>query len=230
VRITAPANSLVKLTVPSVTVVVGGCVQFVNGTSLAARVTISGTSYAHTIPARGATSGSSNYRVATTVTVRATSGLRSGSGTITARKASPRPSSSAQSPSSAPTRSGSPAATPDVAPSPHHRHHHKHKHRVKISLPPLPPLPTNGLTAAPKATNPLVAPGLTTTAPIISPTPTSTETTAAAVVVDSGDGSGRGMPALIGAVLVVGLLVAFGRVVLAFVPAVDDRSRRRHRA
>jgi hypothetical protein len=65
---------------------------------------------------------------------------------------------------------------------------------------------------------------------VIDPTPTDTRTTAVATLVEPDTGSGRGTPALIAAVLVVGALAAFGRVVISFVPTVDERSGRRHRA
>jgi hypothetical protein len=101
---------------------------------------------------------------------------------------------------------------------------------VKVSLPPLPPLPTGGGTAQAQGTNPLIAPGLTTTAPLISPPLSGSHTTAAATVIEPATGSKRGLPVLIAVVLVLGLAAAYGRVAVGYVPAVDDGSGRHHRA
>jgi hypothetical protein len=219
-----------------VTVPAGGCVAFANGTGLPAQVTVAGTSYTRTVPPGGTTSGPGNYPVTRTVTVTATSGLRTGTGTITARRSSPSPSRATHSPSARPTRSSSPVASPDVAPSPrkHLRDRAGHRHRRALKLPPLPPLPSNGLTATPRGSNPLVAPGLTAGAAAVDPTASAAGTTPVATVVEPAAGSGRGLPALIGAVLVVGLLAAYARVALAFGSPADrrdaPRSRQRHRA
>jgi hypothetical protein len=236
VTIAATPKSLVRLTVGSVSVTRGGCVEFSNTTSASVRVSVAGTSYAETVPAKGTTSGSSNFLVTKTVTVNATSGLRSGSGTITAAEASPT-----SSPSNPPTQTAVPHPSPSTAPatSPsRHRHHHRkrqhhlnrQRHRVKVSLPPLPPLPTDGLITQPRGSNPVVAPGLTT-APAAPTQPASgSDTTGVATVVEPVSGNGRGLPVLIALVLLAGLVAAYARTLLGFAPAVDNRPPRSHRA
>jgi hypothetical protein len=94
---------------------------------------------------------------------------------------------------------------------------------VKVSLPPLPPLPTNGLSTQPQGSNPVVAPGLSSaTAAPSQPSPGS-HTTGVATVVDPVTGNDRGLPVLLAAVLLVGLVAAYGRVLLGYAPPVDNR-------
>jgi len=230
--ISATPNSLVRLTVSSVSVAKGGCVEFVNNTSNAAQVTVAATSYSQTVPAKGSTSGSSNYVVTKTVTVAVSSGLRSGSGTITATAPSPTPSHPTSTPGPTTSHPASPTATPQVTPSRsgsrHHRHHRQHP--VKISLPPLPPLPTGGLTAQPRGSNPVIAPGLTSATAAPSQPSTGGPTTAVATAIEPATDNKRGLPALIAAVLVIGLAAAYGRALLNYAPAVDNGSARQHRA
>lgn len=236
VTISTTPGTLVKLTVKSVTVAKGGCVEFANTTSLAAAVTVSGTSYREVVAAKSTTKGSTDYVATKSVTVSVTSGLRSGSATITVTATSPSPTSSSGAPSSTPTRTTSPVSSPDVAPSPtagrHHHHRHHRKHRAKISLPPLPPLPTGGSSVQARGSDPVVAPGLTTaSSAAIPPVATSSGETPVATVLEPAGGSGRGLPALIAIVLVAGLMAAYGRVLLSYASgAVDNRPSPNHRA
>jgi hypothetical protein len=101
---------------------------------------------------------------------------------------------------------------------------------VKVSLPPLPPLPTGGLLVQPRGSNPLVAPGLTSATATASQPAAGDRTTAVATVVEPGTDDKRGLPALIALVVVVGLGAAYGRALLAYAPTVDNRPPRRHRA
>jgi len=230
--IATASNSLVRLAVTSVSVSKGGCVEFANTTSAPVQVTVVGTTYSRTVPANATTSGSSNYQVTKSVTVQASSGLRSGSGTITARSPSPAPThTSTPTPTPRATRSTSPPVSATSSPSPAASHRrHRRGHRLKVSLPPLPPLPTDGLTTQPPASNPVVAPGLTSaTAAPSQPTPSS-HTTGTATVVEPATGSDRGLPVLLAAVLLVGLVAAYGRVLLGYAPAVDNRPSHPHRA
>lgn len=230
--ISSTPKSLVRLTVNSVAVARGGCVEFANTTSGAVVVTVVGTSYSQTVPAKGTTSGSSNYLVTKTVTVQVSSGLRSGSGSITARDSSPTPTRSS-TPTKAPTSTATPRRSPTTSASHKaaRRHHHRRAgHRVKVSLPPLPPLPTNGLTGQPRGSNPVVAPGLTSATAAPTQPASGSSTTAVATVLDPVSGNKRGLPVLIAIALMVGLVAAYGRAVLAYDPAVDNRPQRGHRA
>jgi hypothetical protein len=93
-----------------------------------------------------------------------------------------------------------------------------------VSLPPLPPLPTGGLTGQPVPTNPLVAPGATNAAGV---EVSGGESVPSATVIEPVTGSRRGLPVLIAAVLLVGLACGYGRVLLAIPSAVADRARGR---
>jgi hypothetical protein len=78
----------------------------------------------------------------------------------------------------------------------------------------------------PLGTNPLVAPGLGAT-----PAPTSTASEAAMVVggpIEPLRGDGKGLPAAIAILLVLGLITGWGRVLLASHEAVDDIPRTAH--
>jgi hypothetical protein len=235
-------HSLVKLSLSVITVDKGSCIEFANTATLPTTVRIAATGYSTTIRAKATTSGSSNYVVTKSVTVKASSGLRTGTGSITSIPPSPPPSSPA------PTISSTPSATPDVTPTHHHhrshhpaRHSHRgqghhgqgrrgHGHHVKVSLPPLPPLPGSGATAGASGANPLVAPGLTSGGPGATGSAATSATTPVATVVAPGTRSTRGLPMLVGVLVVAGLAAAYGRAVLAYRPAVDNLRRPGHRA
>jgi hypothetical protein len=100
-----------------------------------------------------------------------------------------------------------------------------------VKLPPLPPLPTTGITGLagglPQASQPVVAPGLTSAPPI-----TESSTPVAAVIagpLDPAGNNGRGLPEAVGVLVVLGLVTGWGRVLLAQPVAVDNRRKGSHR-
>jgi hypothetical protein len=96
-------------------------------------------------------------------------------------------------------------------------------------LPPLPPLPTGGLSDLAQPSNPLVAPGATTPADVAPVSGTQSVATAATVL-EPTTGSHRGLPVLVALVVLVGLVAGFGRVVLAVPNRPESQDQRRHRA
>ncbi|HEX3825300.1 MAG TPA: hypothetical protein VHV79_12620 [Mycobacteriales bacterium] len=150
---------------------------------------------------------------------------------------SPNPSHSPKGGSPKPSggHSSTPSAGASSAPTSTastHAKHAKHERHTGLlltgaSLPPLPPLPSQ-LSAVSLGTNPLVAPGLAGA----TPAPTSTASEAAMVVggpIEPLRGDGRGLPAAIAILLVLGLITGWGRVLLASHEAVDDLPRVGHR-
>jgi hypothetical protein len=230
VVLTPRANSVLQLDVSAVTATKGECVRFRNKTNTTATVDVRGTTYRQVIRAGGITSGKANYTATANATVDAVSGLRSGSSPLTVTAASPQPSSSPSgrpttSPSASPTStakaSASASASGSASASPHRR-------KGKIVLPPLPPLPSGGVSGGIVPSNPLVAPGETT--PGSEPVSGTQSIAAAATVLEPTSGSGRGLPVLVALVVLVGLIAGFGRVVLAVPNRPESRDRRRHRA
>jgi hypothetical protein len=81
----------------------------------------------------------------------------------------------------------------------------------------LPSFPPGSGAAPPAASHPVVAPRVKGAA----------GASTVATVIEPASGPSRGLPAAIAAVIVLGLIAAYGRAVLATAPAVDGRSSRR---
>jgi hypothetical protein len=242
VTISGPHSGQLTLSPSGPTVQLGGCVSYSNSTPAKVTLTVTQSGGTKTASIPQSSSATVKPAAAGKATVSATEpillglgGTAKGSGSITV-KAAPKstPSSSA---SAHPTgkHSSTPTAKPDVAPHPKKHHKAKHgnakhapgPHATGIQLPPLPPLPTAGITTLPKASNPVVAPGPATAPPI-----TDTSTPVAAVIsgpIEPGASNGRGLPEAIAVLVVLGLVSGWGRVLLASPAPVDGDPDGRHR-
>jgi plastocyanin len=223
---------------------VGDCVAFDNTTKDTVTVSATGSSYNVQLPQGTTTPPGADFapKSAGAAVVDATPSNLPAATAITILPAtvptvtpSPNPSKSPAHPSSGgspkPKSSGH-SSTAGASPNPTKTSSTKHSKRLPhgltgVSLPPLPPLPSNQETAVPLGTNPLVAPGLTA-----APAPTTTASQAAMVVagpIEPLSGNGRGLPEAIAILLVLGLITGWGRVLLASHEAVDDLPRTGHR-
>jgi hypothetical protein len=210
----------------------GGCVSFDNTTGGQVQVTVSGASaFSHSLPAKAVVSFTPGKPGRDTVKVTGlTLSPASGSITVTAvpsRSPSPSPTRTATAPSAG--HSSTPATHPDVAPSPKRSGHSSALPTpTGVALPPLPPLPASGQTAIPLGSNPVVAPGPTSAAPAVSVT-TSASPAALAGPIEPAANDRRGLPEVVGIVLVIGLGTAWARAALASTGPVDDDPDVSHR-
>lgn len=226
--VTISKGQALSLDVSSVLVTKGGCVRFANLTDVTVTVTVSGSSFSDRLPARTPASASASFTATRSASITATDGVRTGHGTITVEKAPPTKSAVEPAPirttysppapvgSTAPaTSTKPPSITSDVptAPAVSVQQTHSAAAVVVPSLPTLPPGPSH---AATQPSRPVVAPRAT-------PRPVVVE---AATVLEPASSTGHGLPAAVAAVLLVGVAVAYGRVVLAAAPAVDNRAPR----
>lgn len=192
----------------------GGCVQFVNQTAATTTVTV-GSRYVQDLGPNENTSGSSNFRGTTPgrFPVTATSGPTGNRahGTLTVAAAphrSPPPSSPHPSKTSTPAPPASPASSsgggPQVAPTPSRSHGHGHRRghqRGGLQPPVSPPGPVQ--------------------IPTFTPTPAPTAIVSGPV--EPASGRGKGLPAALAALGVVGGGAAFIRV-LAAEPVEDGQN------
>jgi hypothetical protein len=242
--VSGPSHGNLTVTPGSTSVRLGACVEFDNSSPAKVTLTVTetgGKTDSRTIQQRGSTTvtpaslGKASVDVTEPILL-GIGGTAHGSATVTVK---PAPAGT----SSSPTPTGkhtTPGTKPDVAPKPKkskHGSNGKHgkngKHTPKphatgIKLPPLPPLPTAGFTTLPKASNPVVAPGPPTSAPI-----TDTSTPVAAVIggpIEPGTNNTRGLPEAVGVLVVLGLVTGWGRVLLATTAPVDSRPEGEHRA
>jgi hypothetical protein len=240
VKISDPNGSQLTLSPSSVSVVLGGCVTYSNSTT--GTVTLTVTETGTTTKTAKVTEGSTatvKPAAAGKASVTANGGLLNlvkGSGSITVKPQAKSGPSSSASPQPSGKHSSTPTTKPDVAPHPKHNHkkskagkgkHTPRPHATGIKLPPLPPLPTAGIAALPKASNPVVAPG-----PVSAPAVTDTSTPVAAIVsgpIEPGSSNGRGLPEAIAVLVVLGLVSGWGRVLLASPAPVDGDSKGVHR-
>jgi hypothetical protein len=242
--VTISGSVSLALSPSAATAEVDNCVAFHNATTTTVTVTVTRggvTLYQPRKLAKGATTSTSVSFLPTskgTDTDKATAlpsvlgkSLGSASGTISVSPAAgAKPTPTHGSPTPGGGHSSTPAVHPDVAPSPKHGKHPKHSNPqpTGIALPPLPPLPSTGVTALPLGSNPVVAPGPTSG----STTSTATSSPAAAVIagpIEPADDDRRGLPEAVGVVLALGLATGWGRVLLAAPDAVDDAPRGNHR-
>jgi plastocyanin len=243
VTISGPTAGKLVVTPSPAKVQVGDCVAFHNATTtlLTLKVTTAAgkTVYPNVALDRGQTTSSKASFAPTAAGsdtfAAATKGLLGllptrGSGTITV--------SPATSPTASPTPSGkhssAPSVHPDVAPSPKKSKGSKKKHTptpkpTGIKLPPLPPLPTTGVTALPLGSNPVVAPLLPTRG---SSSPSESPSPVAAIIggpLEPVENNRRGLPEAVAVLVVLGLATGWGRVLLALPRSVDDKHRPDHR-
>jgi hypothetical protein len=208
------------LDVSSVLVTTGGCVRFANLTDVAVTVRVSGSSFSERIPAKTPASASGSFTVTKSATVTASDGLRTGHGTITTEAPPPPPPSATTTfipppvdsiapttPTHTPKAPPTPSESPSSSPTASHTD-------AAAALPTLPSLPPEESSAPPAASHPVVAPRVRGSDPQLS-----------ATVLEPVSGPSRGLPAVVAAVVVIGLAIAFGRTVLAAAPPVDRRGR-----
>jgi hypothetical protein len=232
--VTISAGPRLTLSVSNAFVTTGGCVRFANLTDVTVTVRVSGSSFSARLPARTPASASPHFTATKTATVTATDGVRTGRGTITVSKASPTPTPTISeirpttAPAAKPTKSAKPSKTPksdtelpDSGPATNAPAAVNTQHPLAApAIPSLPPPPAGGngapATHAPEVSHPVVAPKVKTGS---DPRLTST-------VVEPVSGSGRGLPATVAVVFLLGLAAAYGRTVLAAESAVDRRAAR----
>jgi hypothetical protein len=237
--VTISAGPRLTLSVSNAFVTSGGCVRFANLTDVTVTVRVSGSSFSARLPARTPASASPHFTATKSATVTATDGVRSGRGSITVSKASPTPrptiseirptSLPSTAPGAKPSKSAKPSKTPKTdaelpdsgvatnAPAAVNTQHPL----AAPAIPSLPPPPAGGdgvpATQAPEVSHPVVAPQVKTGS---DPRLTST-------VVEPVSGSGRGLPATVAVVFLLGLAAAYGRTVFAAEAAVERRAVRR---
>jgi hypothetical protein len=214
--------------VSSVYVAYDSCVAFANLTDVTVTVKVSGTSFSERLPAKTPASASGSVTVTKGATVTASDGVRTGRGSISVEpKPSPTPThvpppvKSVAPATPAPTKSSatpssSPSSTPTKSATPASQTH-THQASTVAGLPTLPSFPPGGADAPPAASHPVVAPRVKG----------GSASAVSATVVEPASGPRRGLPAAVAAVVVLGLLTAYGRAVLAAAPVVDSRSARR---
>lgn len=237
VTVSGPQSGHLVLTPGHVKVGVGDCVAFDNATSSSMSIAVAAdgkTVYTATVTKGATTSPKTSYHPGAagrdTVTAKITTVLvlsTKGTGTVdVSAPASPSPSPSKHaSPTPRSGHSPGQGSKPKVASRPKHHNgkqggkQHPKAKPTGIKLPPLPPLPTTIATApaVPRGTNPLVAPG-----PTAPPTHGSSSPAAAIVSgpIEPPDNDNRGLPVVIGIVVVLGLAIGWGRALLA--SAVDE--------
>jgi plastocyanin len=252
ITISGPSHGHLSLSPSAVKVQTGDCVTFANSADNKVSVTISQsgkTVFGPTTIAKGGTASftpSSAGKDSVTASMKIIGNLitQTGSGTVTAT-APPRPhpsKSSSSKPTPKQTKSGKP---PRVASSPKHNGNHKQSnkangkkgkngaktpqpHATGIKLPPLPPLPSVGISALPKGEKPVVAPGVTPP-PVVAGQPTSQSASPVAAVlsgpIEPLDSDRRGLPVAIGVLVVLGIATGWGRVLLATSGAGDNRTK-----
>ncbi|HVT19949.1 MAG TPA: hypothetical protein VHE57_00995 [Mycobacteriales bacterium] len=236
--ITISAARNLTLDVSSVTVVKGGCVRFANLTDVSVTVSVVGSSFSERLPARTPSSASRSFTANKSASVRATDGVRRGRGSIIVESAG-----ATAGPAATPTPTRSVVVVPPVKPGKPtpaaSASKHKALHDAEVpsgtstdaaaavntqhtfaapAVPVLPAQPAGGAASAPPhVDHPMVAPRVEQ--PGNDPRLTST-------AVEPVSGSGRGLPATVAAVLVVGLAAAYARTVLVAGEAVERRRAR----
>jgi plastocyanin len=252
VTISGPSHGHLVLSPSSVKVQTGQCVAFVNSTS--SKVTLSISRSGKSLYGAGIAKGGSAAFTPTSAGTDAVSASSQvlllkftggGSVTVTAPP-SPHPSKS-NSPKSNnpnPKHSSSPKH-PQVASNPKGSKHQSGKHANQkksrqqtptphatgIKLPPLPPLPKVGVTALPKGSKPVVAPGQVSTTDAAHPGATTSTSPVAAVLsgpIEPLDSNRRGLPVAIGVFVVLGIATGWGRVLLATSGPGDNRLQGDH--
>lgn len=209
--------------VSSVFVTSGACVRFANLTDVTVTVTVSGSSFSEKLPPRTPASASASYTARKSATVTATDGVRTGHGTITVERSDVPPSAAPTSSGSGPvpTASGRRATEPPAS-------------AVSTIGPyslagPAPPVQTQGA-AAVLPVLPGFSPGhssapQTASQPVVAPrVKKSSDPRITSTVVEPVSGTGRGLPAVVAVVLLLGLGVGYARTVLVAAPAVDSRA------
>jgi plastocyanin len=238
ITISGPTNGKLVLTPRSVSVAVGDCVGFTNAAASQVTVNVANGAYAATLGKGATATGKAGFKPkatgkdAVTATGKALLLLKAptGSASISVTPApshTPTPSGSPK-PNGGGHSSGKPRKHPSVAPHPHKSKRHTPRPKATgIKLPKLPPLPTTGITALPRASNPLVAPG-----PASAPAVTDSSSPVAAVIGGPLEPTGdnrRGLPVAVGVLVVLGMVTGWGRVLLAQPSAVDNRAKGDHR-
>jgi plastocyanin len=259
----ARSGSHLTLSPSSVKVTAGDCVSYSNRTSPGSKVNLSITEGGHTVysatlasGASGSFSTSTDGKAKVSASTSAVAGLikSTGSGSVTI-VAPPSPHPSKSSSPSKPKHSSSPTKHPRVAGKPKNGKHsssQKHSkqskhssgskhgqtpqpHATGIKLPPLPPLPSVGVTSLPKGSKPLVAPGATTGpdgSQVATGAPGSSSASPVAAVIGGPieplDNNSRGLPVAVGVLVVLGIATGWGRALLAASGPVDRRSKGGH--
>ncbi len=224
--ITISQGQGIDFDVSSVIVTSGACVRFANLTDVTVTVTVSGSSYSERLPARTPASASSSYIAHKSATVTATDGVRTGHGRIEVESASSQPTVAPTTSTYVPPPSGSaPSPAPVSTVGAYSVATAQPVQPVQTSgavavLPALPSLPHGDSSAPPAASHPVVAPRVKSSDPRYTST-----------VLEPAGRSGRGLPAAVAVVMLLGLASAYGRTVLIAAPAVDAAARgRRGRA
>jgi plastocyanin len=249
VTISGPSHGHLVLSPSSVKVQVGNCVEYVNSATSKVTLTISQGSRTVFGPRDIAKGSATSFTPSSAGrdTVSASSQVLllkfTGGGSVTATApSSPHPTKSG-SPKPTPKTSKSPSKHPNVAPNPKHPHKQANKngksqkkqtpqpHATGIKLPPLPPLPSVGVTALPKGSKPLVAPGETVPPAVAQPGTNSTSPVAAVLSgpIEPLDSNRRGLPVAVGVLVVLGIATGWGRVLLAASGPGDKRSKGDHK-
>ncbi|MGN6475166.1 MAG: hypothetical protein ACTHK4_16155 [Mycobacteriales bacterium] len=216
----------INFDVSSVVVTSGACVRFANLTDVTVTVTVSGSSFSEKLPPRTPASASSSYIAHKSATTTATDGVRTGHGSITVERADATPTTPPTSSAAVPTATGSgggavePPASVVSTIGPYSLAGPAPPVQTQGAAAVLPVLPafSPGQSSAPQtASHPVVAPRVK---PSNDPQLTST-------VVEPVSGTGRGLPAVVAVVLLLGLAAGYARTVLTASPAVDGRSAAR---
>lgn len=220
----------INFDVSSVTVAPGGCVRFANLTDVTVTVTVSGSSFSEKLPPKTPAYASRSYTAYKSATVTATDGVRNGHGTITVESASASPTSAPASTAYVPPASGvgsgsGPGSGAGALRPPANVASTLGPYSVAAPPPPvstqgavsvvpvLPSLPHSRASAPATASHPVVAPRVRTTDPRFTST-----------VLEPVGSSGRGLPAVVAVVVLLGLATAYARAVLVAAPAVDART------
>jgi plastocyanin len=248
VTISGPSHGHLVLSPNSVKVQTGQCVAFVNSTS--SKVTLSVSRSGKTLYSAGISKGGAADFTASSAGTDAVSASSqvlllkfTGGGSVTATAPpSPHPTKSNSPTSPNPKHTPSSPTHPKVASNPKHPKHQSNKHggnqkkkskqqtptphATGIKLPPLPPLPKVGVTALPKGSKPVVAPGQVSTTTAAQPGTTTSTSPVAAVLsgpIEPLDSNRRGLPVAIGVLVVLGIATGWGRVLLATSGPGDNR-------
>jgi hypothetical protein len=239
VAVSGPRNGHLVLTPATAKVRVRECLAFSNSTSSPVNIAITKdgvTVYRSTVRHGVTTAAKASYtpktagRASIVVDSRVLLLKFTGTGSATVAPAPKDSPSASESPTPHGHESAKPAHTPSKTPSPHkpRKPHSPRPHATGFKLPPLPPLPSVGRSALPKGSSPVVAPGLTSLAPV-----TTTSATPVAVVVagplETAEDTSRGLPIAVAVLVVLGLASGYGRVLLAAPKPVDNRRDGAHR-